>query len=373
MIPTNLAKSLNGFYENNFPLVRPLLINGINQAAGRSLSLIDAYVLVNFTKSIGENAVEFVSFVEQMLNKFREVEIYFNTQVKLQSDHKDAIARPGGWAGHGCLPIALALYSNNRNGVKGNYIECGVFRGGALACISHACKYLGVTALGADTFEGLPANDETGYWNKGQFLGTLEDVKNAVEKIGAPDSITYLKGLFSETLKDLSEPISVIFLDTDLYDSSMSALTAMRGVCSKDTLYFSDGVSGKRDFLGGVFSPAQNEAKAINDYFNRMNNPIHAVWTGNGNMGVFKHKIVDEEFLSFSTSFVSYLSKCFYFPSRFKEHIYVKGRADSLGISNEKSVTEDMFFDYCGSELIQETIASNYYIGHLEWLNNNSY
>lgn len=371
MIPTTLAHELNQFYKTHFPLIRSIeVIGDFESGAGRNLSVIDAFMLSNYAKDISSGAVEYIDYVSRMSDQFRKVEIYFNQQIKIESDHKDAVARPGGWAGHGCLPIALALYTNSRNGIIGNYIECGVFRGGALACISHACDYLGITAFGADTFEGLPASDESGYWNKGQFLGSLDDVTAAINAAGRPESVIYIKGLFNESLKLFKEPVSVVFLDTDLYDSSRSALSVMKNNFSVDTIYFSDGVSGRRDFCKGVFSPAQNEAKAVADYFVSTNSRALSVWTGNGNMGIFKKTRAESSSLIFSTSFVSYLSKRYFFPTRFEDHIYVKGRSDKLGISSGFDVTEELLLDYCASELIQEVIAQNYYIGHLEWKNN---
>jgi hypothetical protein len=192
---------------------------------------------------------------------------------------------------------------------------------------------------------------------------------SVVNEVGCAESVVYKKGLFSQSLKQFKEPISVIFLDTDLYDSSFSALTALTACFSRDTTYFSDGVSGKRDFSGGNFRPHHNEAKAVEDYFRQENIRTDASWTGNGNMGVFRN-VNSLSKINFSTGFVSYLAMAFYFPQRFHDHIYVKGRADNQGVIFDSDITEAKIYDYCASELIQHSFASAYYIGHLEWMNN---
>jgi Macrocin-O-methyltransferase (TylF) len=370
MLPLNVITDLNTFYKSNYPNIRPISVNAsMEKGDGRQISAIDAWALARYGSNISARAAEYTEFVRTMLKIFQKIELYFIENVRVEDDHKDAIARPQGWAGFGCLPLALAIYVSAKDGIVGSYVECGVFRGGSLACLSHACQYVGTTAYAADTFAGLPETDETGYWKQNQFLGSIDEVKKVITAVGVPEVVQYKKGLFSDTLGDIVSPVSLIFLDTDLYKSSRSALSTLSPATVPQTIIASDGVSGKHDFENGGFCPSQNEAKAVLDHFTENGQPIHAVWTGNGNMGLFRAQQMGTDLL-FSSSFVWQLVVDYWGWKRFEEHVNVSERQDGLSVQIGSSVSEQQFLDFLMADALQRQIVSNTYIGHLEWLNN---
>lgn len=126
------------------------------------------------------------------------------------------------------------------NGVKGDFIETGVWRGGACIlmrgvldahCIKDRCVWL------ADSFEGLPPPDEEKYpADTGDKFHTfpelsvsLEQVKRNFEKYGLlDDQVKFLKGWFKDTLPNAPiQKLALLRLDGDMYESTMDALQAL--------------------------------------------------------------------------------------------------------------------------------------------------
>jgi hypothetical protein len=369
MIPSLLVNDLNQFYSSDYPQIPPLSAIGNAECAegGRQISFVDAYFLHKYAPSISPEAEEYVDFVSTMLTRFREIENYFNANVKAEGDHKDAAARPGGWAGYGVLPLALAFYTLAKNGVEGDYVECGVFKGGSLTCMSHVANYIGRKAIAADTFAGLPEADVSGYWQKDQFVGPLDEVQSNVAAVGISSVVQWEQGLFSDTLPELGRSIALMFLDTDLYNSSMSALEATFSKWSPGSMVASDGVSGVGDFSGGEYRPRGNEGGAVLDFFNGRNIPFHGVWTGNGNMTLFGTKTDKGKALIYSTGFVQYLTNAFYVGRRFGDHVDLFARQDLPNIANKLLTTFQDIADLIASDILNDKIASNYHIGDLEW------
>ncbi len=133
---------------------------------------------------------------------------------------------------HFCLDAAI------RDGVEGDFIETGVWRGGA--CIfaravlaAHAIKNRKVYV--ADSFEGLPKPDLKNFpADKGDehYMHTYlavsqEQVEDNFRKYGLlDDQVVFLKGWFKDTLpKAPIEKLAVFRLDGDMYGSTMDALT----------------------------------------------------------------------------------------------------------------------------------------------------
>ncbi len=361
MIPLMLAEDLNRFYSRHYPQLLPLsLVASVELAPGsRAPSAADAYLLIRHADAISDRARHYLDFVSKLMPIFRRIEIWYNQNVKAPGDHKDAQARPGGWAGYGMLPLALALYTAIQDGTEGDYLECGVFKGGSLACMSHVCALLGVKAIAADTFNGLPESDETGYWQKGQFTGQLDEVQAYVKTIGCFDAVEWRVGLFADTLPTLNRTVALMFLDTDLYSSSSSALAAAKLVPA--SLIASDGV-GAENFTGARFTPTTGEATAIGDFFGA--DKLVGLWTGNGNMSVFKRRSTGDR-LAYSTAFTHLLSFDSFFPSRYTPN--VGKRRDAAQAIGRSDATEARILDQALAESLERQFALSYLVGGLEW------
>lgn len=131
-------------------------------------------------------------------------------------------------------------------GVDGDLIETGVWRGGACIFMRGVLAAYGIEdrrVFVADSFEGLPEPNETTYpSDKGdkhhtiEFLAvSKEEVERNFEKYGLLDNqVVFLKGWFKDTLPDAPiEKLSILRLDGDMYGSTMDALENLYPKLSK--------------------------------------------------------------------------------------------------------------------------------------------
>jgi len=128
-----------------------------------------------------------------------------------------------------CVETVLA------EGIPGDLIETGVWRGGACIFMKAVLTAHGDTnrrVFVADSFAGLPAPDEEKYpadrgalWHTdSEYLAVTEpQVRANFDKFGLLDErVVFLRGWFKDTLPTLpSERLAVIRLDGDLYESTM--------------------------------------------------------------------------------------------------------------------------------------------------------
>ncbi len=118
--------------------------------------------------------------------------------------------------------------------VKGDVVECGCFDGSTTVSMSLACAMTNRRLFVCDSFEGIPepkadekfvihgASVDYYIWEEGEFRshGGLDLVKKNVEKSGDINACVFVKGYFSDTLKDLdTDSIVLIFEDADLVSS----------------------------------------------------------------------------------------------------------------------------------------------------------
>jgi hypothetical protein len=135
-----------------------------------------------------------------------------------------------------CISDAVA------RGVAGDFIETGVWRGGATIFMRGLLKILNVRdriIWAADSFEGLPKPDPEKYPLESKayqsaamtkyykhLAVSLEEVQRNFEAYGAlDDQIKFLKGWFKDTLPVAPiERLAVMRLDGDYYESTRDAL-----------------------------------------------------------------------------------------------------------------------------------------------------
>ena len=123
------------------------------------------------------------------------------------------------------LYMANHLYLLSSFGVEGALLECGCSHGYSTCCLSHACARLGRRLYSADSFEGLPQPpDDESYFRKGDFAASLEETSANVGALGRPEAVTFLRGWFSNSLKGWNEPLCMIWLDVDLYESARDVI-----------------------------------------------------------------------------------------------------------------------------------------------------
>lgn len=262
------------------------IIHALTQIRGHSdISLDDAAIIVIYSHTYPFN--EYIETTKKWLLQCYKARKYFRTSIKTRTnDHSSAIRNPGGWAGPAMMIIPMMLKMRERERERECFIGAGVFNGGSTSCISPACNDMNIEYIAADTFSGLPFDSNDLSYRQGQFFSSRESVARHLRTLNA-DNITYYTGLFSDTLPAIKNKIAGIFLDTDLYDSSYSALEAIKNKIDDNTIFFSDGVSPYTDFDGDVFTPTSPEACAIADFFSDTNYKYSAMHTYTGNLAIF--------------------------------------------------------------------------------------
>jgi predicted SAM-dependent methyltransferase len=120
--------------------------------------------------------------------------------------------------------------------IKGNFVECGVARGGSSALLAHVIKTYSKSEryiYSFDTFEGMPeptpedihngsTAEQTG-WGTGTCAAPMESLLKIGNEIGASDYIIPVKGFFRDTLpgfKNIVGELAFLHLDGDWYEST---------------------------------------------------------------------------------------------------------------------------------------------------------
>ena len=169
----------------------------------------------------------------------------------------------------------IALCERHKN-VRGCIVECGVWRGGMIAGIAEAMGENRNYYL-FDSFEGLPLAKEidgpaANAWqsdkNSPLYLENCKAEMSYAEramKLSGTKEFKLIKGWFSESLPnyEFGEPIAILRLDGDWYDSTMDCLNnlfpkvAKGGIVIVDDYYVWDGCS-----------------RAVHDYLSKNNFPF---------------------------------------------------------------------------------------------------
>jgi O-methyltransferase/8-demethyl-8-(2,3-dimethoxy-alpha-L-rhamnosyl)tetracenomycin-C 4'-O-methyltransferase len=122
-----------------------------------------------------------------------------------------------------------------RESVPGDFMEAGVWRGGASMMMRAVLKAYGIAdrrVLAADSFAGFPipakGSPDFGFELVGHpdFAVPLPEVKAAFARYGLLDEqVVFLEGLFKDTLPSAPvEVLAVLRLDGDMYESTRDGL-----------------------------------------------------------------------------------------------------------------------------------------------------
>ncbi len=180
--------------------------------------------------------------------------------------------------------VARCCVQALQDGVPGDLVETGVWRGGTTILMRGVLEALGDSARRvwvADSFEGLPEPDERYPADAGldwSDVGVLKVDADAVRANFArygllDDRVRFLEGWFADTLPGAPiDRIAVLRLDGDLYGSTMDALVSLAPKVSPGGFVIVD------DYGGWASCRA-----AVDDYRaeHGIGAPIHEVdWTG---------------------------------------------------------------------------------------------
>ena len=121
-------------------------------------------------------------------------------------------------------------------GVPGDFMEAGVWRGGACIMMRAVLKAYEIAdrrVIAADTFAGFPppsariAADATfDFHTRTEFAVGLEEVRAAFARYGLlDDQVVFLEGLFKDTLPTAPvTALAILRLDGDMYESTKDSL-----------------------------------------------------------------------------------------------------------------------------------------------------
>ena len=170
-----------------------------------------------------------------------------------------------------------------KEGVPGNFVECGVWRGGASFLMALRAETAGVgdrTVWMFDSFEGLPSptvrdGRRARSWARGRSPRTHfdncqvdeADVRAAAKDLGLTKRVRIVKGWFQDSLpKLLGEvgEVSILRIDCDWYDSVRTCLSLMFGVVAPGGFVILDDYY---DWRGC--------AEAVHDFLRERRIPLH--------------------------------------------------------------------------------------------------
>lgn len=115
----------------------------------------------------------------------------------------------------------------DKQGVAGDFVECGVYRGGSAALLGHALRssQLPRHLWLFDSFQGLPRPTEKDGPDapplEGDIVGDRQNVERLLKKVGAPFDRTHIvPGWFQETFPHVPvDRVALLHIDADWYES----------------------------------------------------------------------------------------------------------------------------------------------------------
>lgn len=123
-----------------------------------------------------------------------------------------------------------------QNSVAGDFVECGVARGGSAALVALTLQELKVqrSLWLFDTFQGLPKPSERdpdyeiADLYTGTCAATVQEVKTAFQDLGIRADLHFVPGLFNDTLQPAPiKAISLLHIDGDWYESVRTCLDCL--------------------------------------------------------------------------------------------------------------------------------------------------
>lgn len=125
-------------------------------------------------------------------------------------------------------------------GIPGDFIETGVWRGGACIFMRGVLRAFGVTQRTvwvADSFQGLPHPDAAQYpadtndshWMFSELAVSLDTVRENFHRYGLlDDQVRFLAGWFRDTLPSAPvDRLAILRVDGDMYESTIIALRSL--------------------------------------------------------------------------------------------------------------------------------------------------
>jgi O-methyltransferase len=117
-----------------------------------------------------------------------------------------------------------------RDGVPGDLVEAGAWRGGASILMRATLDSLGDdrTLVVADSFQGFPAGAPEALDGFDFLAVSVEEVRESFARLGLDGGVEFLPGFFEESLAALARRAwSLVRIDADTYEPTRAALDAL--------------------------------------------------------------------------------------------------------------------------------------------------
>jgi len=123
------------------------------------------------------------------------------------------------------------LVQVHERGVPGDFLEAGVWRGGAIVLMRAVVEAWGMdrNVIAADSFAGIPysqtiKDDPVDAW-KDRWEASLDDVTRTLARYGLNERVRFIPGFFKDSLPSAAlPPLALIRLDADSYESTSDAI-----------------------------------------------------------------------------------------------------------------------------------------------------
>lgn len=121
------------------------------------------------------------------------------------------------------------------DGVAGDFMEAGVWRGGAIVLMRAVVEAYAMDrmVIAADSFAGIPystgiKDDPVDKWTD-RWAASIEEVRQTLWRYGLlNDRVSFISGDFKESLPSAAiPPLAVVRLDADAYESTKIALETL--------------------------------------------------------------------------------------------------------------------------------------------------
>ena len=168
--------------------------------------------------------------------------------------------------------LAQAFEFKAINNVKGDYFEFGLWRGKTF-CYAHIMKHryrqLDTKLFGFDSFQGLPeiADEKDNIWHEGQFAYSEDKLRAHLKRQGILDhEFELIPGYYENSLTDSlheqfhNKSAAIVYIDCDLYESTIPVLNFMRRYLVNGTIICFD------DYYNYKAAADQGEQRAMREF-----------------------------------------------------------------------------------------------------------
>jgi O-methyltransferase len=169
--------------------------------------------------------------------------------------------------------LAQAFQFAKINGISGDYLEFGVWKGKTFTYAKKMSRRYDVKThfYAFDSFEGLPETTETKYqiWSPGSFTCSMEEFESILMSNGFKTTeYSLIKGFYNNSLTpELRQSLlkrglraSIVYIDCDLYESTRDVLEFLAPFLQDGTILCFD------DYYNYRGRPDMGEQRALKEF-----------------------------------------------------------------------------------------------------------